>query len=78
MDSIKGCACFAPGEAPGTCPGRENCPIENDGDECDVCGGEGSIYASEGDASDWGEDTYAGLPDDVIECRHCNGTGAKK
>lgn len=22
-----GCACFAPGEASGTCPGRENCPM---------------------------------------------------
>lgn len=25
-----GCACFAPGEASGTCPGQENCPMACD------------------------------------------------
>lgn len=25
-----GCACFAPGEASGTCPGQENCPMARD------------------------------------------------
>lgn len=29
-----GCACFAPGEAPGMCPGQSNCPL------CDTNEGE--------------------------------------
>jgi hypothetical protein len=34
------------------------------------------IMAADGDGSDWGEDTYSGPMDAVIECRFCNGTGA--
>ena len=45
---------------------------DND-DECPVCGGDGYIMASDGDGSDWGEDTYSGPMDAVIKCRHCNG-----
>jgi hypothetical protein len=26
----RGCACFGPGEAGGTCPGQENCPMACD------------------------------------------------
>ena len=43
---------------------------------CHHCGGDGLILASDGDGSDWGEDTYSGPDDEVIQCRHCNGTGA--
>lgn len=49
-------------------------PEEDDG-LCAVCGGDGVIMACDGDGSDWGEDTYSGPMDAVIECRHCKGTG---
>lgn len=42
---------------------------------CPNCGGDGVIMAFDGDGSDWGEDTYSGPMDDVITCRHCNGSG---
>lgn len=48
---------------------------EEDDDLCPHCGGDGSIMACDGDGSDWGEDTYSGPMDVVIECRHCGGTG---
>ena len=35
---FRGCRCFAPGEAPGTCPGQENCPMcQEDEPESDYC-----------------------------------------
>jgi len=43
---------------------------------CQHCGGDGFILESDGDPSDWGEDTFCGSDDAVIQCRHCNGTGA--
>lgn len=42
---------------------------------CPHCGGDGMMSASDGDGSDWGEDTYTGPDDAVIQCRHCGGTG---
>jgi len=42
---------------------------------CERCGGEGWIMASDGDGSDWGEDTYCGPLDAEIECRVCRGSG---
>lgn len=47
-------------------------------DCCPRCGGEGWIMASDGDPSDWGEDTYCGPMDAEIECRECRGTGYLK
>lgn len=44
-----------------------------DGDACPHCGGEGYIMESDGDPSDWGEDTYCGPMDSTIICRHCKG-----
>lgn len=38
---------------------------------CPRCGGDGYILASEGDPSDWGEDTYCGPEDDCIPCPEC-------
>lgn len=46
-------------------------------DICQDCGGEGWIEAADGDPSDWGEDTYCGAADEVITCRHCNGSGVR-
>lgn len=55
------------------------CTIEyEDVDDCARCHGEGWIYESEGDQSDWQEDTYCGSDDSVIACRVCNGTGVIK
>lgn len=48
---------------------------DEDNDLCPVCGGDGYIMAYDGDGSDWGEDTYAGPMDAVINCRHCNSSG---
>lgn len=58
-------------------------PPQTDFDEiddglCDRCGGEGWIMACDGDGSDWGEDTYCGPMDAVIECRACRGTGERR
>lgn len=47
----------------------------DDDDLCAICGGDGYILACDGDGNDWGEDTYSGQMDAVIECRHCKGTG---
>ena len=47
----------------------------DDEDACQHCGGEGFIMESDGDPSDWGEDTYCGPEDSVIMCRHCKGKG---
>lgn len=57
-------------------PERSENDWEEDDDLCPRCGGDGLIMAYDGDGSDWGEDTYSGPMDAVIECRHCNGTGA--
>jgi hypothetical protein len=59
-------------ELDGHCPDPE---LDDDG-LCPVCGSDGFIMAADGDGSDWGEDTYSGPDDEVIQCRHCNGTGA--
>jgi hypothetical protein len=40
-------------------------------DVCQRCGGDGYIMASEGDPSDWGEDTYCGPEDAVMACPDC-------
>jgi hypothetical protein len=52
-------------------------PEQDEGDDglCPHCGGDGVIMACDGDGSDWGEDTYSGPMDEVIQCRHCKGTG---
>lgn len=49
---------------------------ENDLDDCPSCGGTGEIYAVDGSPADWGEDCYCGPYDEMVECRHCNGTGS--
>ena len=61
----------------------ESLPAEDefdylDEDYCARCHGEGWIYESEGDASDWQEDTYCGSDDSIIACRVCGGTGVLK
>jgi len=61
-------------------PERVKESFEDDEDyaDCVYCGGEGYIYAVDGDGSDWGEDTYAGPLDAVIPCRHCAAIRALK
>lgn len=44
-------------------------------DLCPRCGGEGWYMASDGDPSEWGEDTYCGPEDATLTCRECRGTG---
>lgn len=61
-------------------PEREPNPPEywderDDDYECPRCGGEGSFLESEGDPSDWGEDTYCGPEDAVMICPDCRGRG---
>ena len=51
--------------------GGDPAVIEDEDGACWNCGGEGYIYAEDGDGSDWIEDTYAGPEGAMIKCRHC-------
>ncbi len=65
-------------EKPEVTPSKPDCEQDweyDEDDTCPRCGGEGWIMASDGDPSDWMEDTYCGEEDAVIQCRRCNGTG---
>lgn len=42
---------------------------------CDNCGGEGYLDITDGDGSDWQEDTCADAPGTLIKCRICKGKG---
>lgn len=54
--------------------GGDQAVLGDDDGECPRCGGDGFILASDGDGSDWQEDTYCGPEDAIIKCRVCNGS----
>jgi len=68
-------------DKPEVTPSKPDCEYEDDFEEasedCPRCGGEGYILESDGDPSDWMEDTYCGPDDSVIMCWRCGGTGAR-
>ena len=48
--------------------------FDRDRDECDRCGGEGSIEYDEAGPSEWGEDCPSEV-NHLIECPKCGGAG---